>query len=161
MSKVSPAKPRGKKVDAPERKRSAAGAERSGERTERSVERAERPTRVARSAARAAEPIVERPAAEPIVERPERAPERTPERAERPEREHHHHHRMGGDRNDRGGDDDRSVVCRSCGKRPGRPTAILGQMTQAELCPQCTQMRKERIRLNRAAARGMRSSRLY
>jgi hypothetical protein len=34
-------------------------------------------------------------------------------------------------------------------------------MTQAELCPQCTQLRKERIRLNRAAARGMRSSRLY
>ena len=53
------------------------------------------------------------------------------------------------------------VMCRSCGKRPGRPTAILGQMTQAELCPQCTQLRKERIRLNRAAARGMRSSRLY
>lgn len=54
-----------------------------------------------------------------------------------------------------------SVMCRSCGKRPGRPTAILGQMTQAELCPQCTALRKERIRLNRAAARGLRSSRLF
>jgi hypothetical protein len=53
------------------------------------------------------------------------------------------------------------VMCRSCGKRPGRPTAILGQMTQAELCPQCTALRKERIRLNRAAARGLRSSRLF
>ena len=56
---------------------------------------------------------------------------------------------------------DRGAMCRSCGKRPGRPTAILGQMTQAELCPQCTALRKERIRLNRAAARGMRSSRLF
>jgi len=56
---------------------------------------------------------------------------------------------------------DRQVLCRSCGKRPGRPTAILGQMTQAELCPQCTALRKESIRLNRAAARGMRSSRLF
>jgi hypothetical protein len=56
---------------------------------------------------------------------------------------------------------DRGALCRSCGKRPGRPTAILGQMTQAELCPQCTALRKERIRLNRAAARGMRSSRLF
>src|ERR1700761_7964447 len=55
----------------------------------------------------------------------------------------------------------RGAMCRSCGKRPGRPTAILGQMTQAELCPQCTALRKERIRLNRAAARGMRSSRLF
>jgi hypothetical protein len=54
-----------------------------------------------------------------------------------------------------------SVLCRSCGKRPGRPTAILGQMTQAELCAQCTALRKERIRLNRAAARGLRSSRLF
>jgi|SRR6476660_915656 len=54
-----------------------------------------------------------------------------------------------------------SVMCRSCGKRPGRPTAILGQMTQAELCAQCTALRKERIRLNRAAARGLRSSRLF
>jgi hypothetical protein len=53
------------------------------------------------------------------------------------------------------------AVCRSCGKRPGRPTAILGQMTQAELCAQCTALRKERIRLNRAAARGLRSSRLF
>jgi hypothetical protein len=53
------------------------------------------------------------------------------------------------------------VMCRSCGKRPGRPTAILGQMTQAELCPQCTALRKERIRLNRAAARGLRTSRLF
>jgi hypothetical protein len=52
-------------------------------------------------------------------------------------------------------------MCRSCGKRPGRPTAILGQMTQAELCPQCTALRKERIRINRAAARGLRSSRLF
>src|SRR5437764_7619388 len=52
-------------------------------------------------------------------------------------------------------------MCRSCGKRPGRPTAILGQMTQAELCAQCTALRKERIRLNRAAARGLRSSRLF
>jgi hypothetical protein len=97
MSKVSPAKPRGKKAEAPTRKR-AAGAERT-ERTERT------------------------------------------------------------DHDDTV--DDRSVMCRSCGKRPGRPTAILGQMTQAELCPQCTALRKERIRLNRAAARGMRSSRLY
>jgi hypothetical protein len=54
-----------------------------------------------------------------------------------------------------------SVMCRSCGKRPGRPTAILGQMTQAELCAQCTALRKERIRLNRADARGLRSSRLF
>src|SRR5579884_4254349 len=54
-----------------------------------------------------------------------------------------------------------TVMCRSCGKRPGRPTAILGQMTQAELCAQCTALRKERIRLNRAAARGLRSSRLF
>ncbi len=54
-----------------------------------------------------------------------------------------------------------AVMCRSCGKRPGRPTAILGQMTQAELCAQCTALRKERIRLNRAAARGLRSSRLF
>jgi hypothetical protein len=54
-----------------------------------------------------------------------------------------------------------STPCRSCGKRPGRPTAILGQMTQAELCAQCTALRKERIRLNRAAARGLRSSRLF
>jgi hypothetical protein len=52
-------------------------------------------------------------------------------------------------------------MCRSCGKRPGRPTAILGQMTQADLCAQCTALRKERIRLNRAAARGLRSSRLF
>ena len=52
-------------------------------------------------------------------------------------------------------------MCRSCGKRPGRPTAILGQMTQAELCAQCTALRMERIRLNRAAARGLRSSRLF
>jgi hypothetical protein len=52
-------------------------------------------------------------------------------------------------------------MCRSCGKRPGRPTAILGQMTQAELCPQCTALRKERIRINRAAARGLRSTRLF
>jgi len=52
-------------------------------------------------------------------------------------------------------------MCRSCGKRPGRPTAILGQMTQAELCAQCTALRKERIRLNRAAARGLRTSRLF
>jgi hypothetical protein len=58
-------------------------------------------------------------------------------------------------------DAERGALCRSCGKRPGRPTAILGQMTQAELCPQCTALRKERIRLNRAAARGMRSSRLF
>jgi hypothetical protein len=57
---------------------------------------------------------------------------------------------------DRGG-----PMCRSCGKRPGRPTAILGQMTQAELCAQCTALRKERIRLNRAAARGLRSTRLF
>ena len=56
---------------------------------------------------------------------------------------------------------DRGALCRSCGKRPGRPTAILGQMTQAELCAQCTALRKERIRLNRAAARGLRSSRLF
>ena len=54
-----------------------------------------------------------------------------------------------------------AVLCRSCGKRPGRPTAILGQMTQAELCAQCTALRKERIRLNRAVARGLRTSRLF
>jgi len=58
-------------------------------------------------------------------------------------------------------DETHGVMCRSCGKRPGRPTAILGQMTQAELCAQCTALRKERIRLNRAAARGLRSSRLF
>jgi hypothetical protein len=107
MSKVSPAKPRSKKSEAPARKRAAA------------------PER---------------------VERTERAGES--ERAER-------------NASSVAGSDERGVMCRSCGKRPGRPTAILGQMTQAELCPQCTQLRKERIRLNRAAARGMRSSRLY
>jgi hypothetical protein len=52
-------------------------------------------------------------------------------------------------------------MCRSCGKRPGRPTAILGQMMQAELCPECTALRKERIRLNRAAARSFRGGRIF
>ncbi len=74
--------------------------------------------------------------------------------------------RAGADKRERASErepeiDENTVMCRSCGKRPGRPTAILGQMTQAELCPQCTALRKERIRLNRAAARGMRSSRLF
>jgi hypothetical protein len=46
------------------------------------------------------------------------------------------------------------VMCRSCGKRPGQPTAILGQLMSAELCERCAMLRKERIRANRAAARG-------
>jgi hypothetical protein len=52
--------------------------------------------------------------------------------------------------------DERMVTCRSCGKRPGRPTAIIGQMMAAELCSECATLRKERIRQNRAAARGLR-----
>jgi hypothetical protein len=119
MSKVSPAKTRSKKSEAPARTKRAAGAE-----------RAERATESAAPARRTARPV------EPEVEDEDADAD--------------------GDVDARSG-----VMCRSCGKRPGRPTAILGQMTQAELCPQCTQLRKERIRLNRAAARGMRSSRLY
>jgi hypothetical protein len=46
------------------------------------------------------------------------------------------------------------TMCRSCGKRPGLPTAILGQLTQTELCAVCAELRKDRIRANRAAARG-------
>jgi hypothetical protein len=48
------------------------------------------------------------------------------------------------------------IVCRSCGIRPGRPTAIIGQLTATELCDVCAQLRKERIRQNRAMARGYR-----
>jgi hypothetical protein len=102
-------------------------------------------------------------AAAPAAERSERVVER----AERTERTARTSRSRAGDavavEADGEGDEQRGsgAMCRSCGKRPGRPTAILGQMTQAELCPQCTQLRKERIRLNRAAARGMRSSRLY
>ena len=77
------------------------------------------------------------------------APKRAPKAAAAPAEEEDEEMVVGG------------AVCRSCGKRPGRPTAILGQMTQAELCAQCTALRKERIRLNRAAARGLRSSRLF
>jgi hypothetical protein len=36
---------------------------------------------------------------------------------------------------------DRVSLCRSCGKRPGKPTAILGQMMQAELCTECAALR--------------------
>jgi hypothetical protein len=61
----------------------------------------------------------------------------------------------------RGGRDDRTVMCRSCGKRPGKPTAILGQMMQAELCAECTALRKERIRMNRAAARALRHGAIH
>jgi hypothetical protein len=52
------------------------------------------------------------------------------------------------------------TLCRSCGKRPGKPTAILGQMMQAELCVECAALRKERIRINRAAARAFRNGAL-
>ena len=48
------------------------------------------------------------------------------------------------------------IVCRSCGTRPGRPTAIIGQLTATELCDVCAALRKERIRQNRAMARGYR-----
>ena len=48
------------------------------------------------------------------------------------------------------------VLCRSCGKRPGRPTAIIGQLTATELCEVCANLRKERIRANRASQRGYR-----
>jgi hypothetical protein len=78
------------------------------------------------------------------------APSKRPQRAAAPPAEEEEDLAMAG-----------GPMCRSCGKRPGRPTAILGQMTQAELCAQCTALRKERIRLNRAAARGLRSSRLF
>jgi len=47
----------------------------------------------------------------------------------------------------------RSGMCRSCGKRPGKPTAILGQLTETELCETCAALRKARIRANRSAAR--------
>jgi hypothetical protein len=50
----------------------------------------------------------------------------------------------------------RDVTCRSCGKRPGRPTAIIGQLTATELCEVCANLRKERIRANRASQRGYR-----
>lgn len=50
----------------------------------------------------------------------------------------------------------REVMCRSCGIRPGRPTAIIGQLTATELCDVCAALRKERIRQNRAMARGYR-----
>lgn len=48
------------------------------------------------------------------------------------------------------------TMCRSCGKRPGKPTAIHGQLTEAELCEPCSVLRKERIRANRSAAHGRR-----
>ena len=48
------------------------------------------------------------------------------------------------------------VMCRSCGIRPGRPTAIIGQLTATELCDVCAALRKERIRQNRALQRGYR-----
>jgi hypothetical protein len=48
------------------------------------------------------------------------------------------------------------VMCRSCGKRPGKPTSLPGQMMQAELCAVCAALRKERIKANRAAARSRR-----
>lgn len=50
----------------------------------------------------------------------------------------------------------REVMCRSCGLRPGRPTAIIGQLTATELCDVCAQLRKERIRQNRAQQRSYR-----
>jgi len=50
----------------------------------------------------------------------------------------------------------REVMCRSCGIRPGRPTAIIGQLTATELCDVCAQLRKERIRQNRAQQRSYR-----
>ena len=52
--------------------------------------------------------------------------------------------------------DQREVLCRSCGLRPGRPTAIIGQLTATELCEVCANLRKERIRQNRAQQRGYR-----
>jgi hypothetical protein len=45
------------------------------------------------------------------------------------------------------------ALCRSCNKRPGPPTAILGQLTQTDLCDTCAALRKARIRANRTAAR--------
>lgn len=51
---------------------------------------------------------------------------------------------------------EREVTCRSCGIRPGRPTAIIGQLTATELCEVCANLRKERIRQNRAQQRGYR-----
>jgi len=50
----------------------------------------------------------------------------------------------------------RETVCRSCGVRPGRPTAIIGQLTSTELCEVCAALRKERIRQNRAMQRSYR-----
>jgi hypothetical protein len=50
----------------------------------------------------------------------------------------------------------REVPCRSCGVRPGRPTAIIGQLTATELCDVCAALRKERIRQNRAMQRSYR-----
>ena len=44
-------------------------------------------------------------------------------------------------------------LCRSCNKRPGRPMTMIGQLTQTVLCETCAELRKERIRANRAAAR--------
>ena len=44
-------------------------------------------------------------------------------------------------------------LCRSCGNRPGRPMTMIGQLTQSVLCEVCAELRKERIRANRAAAR--------
>ena len=50
----------------------------------------------------------------------------------------------------------RETLCRSCGIRPGRPTAIIGQLTATELCDVCAALRKERIKQNRAQQRGYR-----
>lgn len=61
--------------------------------------------------------------------------------------------RLEADRMRRG---EREVTCRSCGIRPGRPTAIIGQLTATELCEVCANLRKERIRQNRAQQRGYR-----
>jgi hypothetical protein len=44
-------------------------------------------------------------------------------------------------------------LCQSCGKRPGKKAAIRGQLIGAQLCDVCAAIRKERIRLNRAAMR--------
>jgi hypothetical protein len=91
--------------------------------------------------------------AKPRATKPPERPKKAPKPAARPAARKVAAEEVEGDRN--------GPMCRSCGKRPGRPTAILGQMTQAELCAQCTALRKERIRINRAAARGLRSTRLF
>ncbi len=42
-----------------------------------------------------------------------------------------------------------ALLCRSCGKRPGLPSSILGQLATAELCGSCLELRRQRIKANR------------